>query len=195
LTFPHSAATRISRVITVLAIALGLMATPALASTGGVDATTSGSGGTSTSTTCDSTSRKAKLVDGKAIAPCNAPDRVKNVIRYANQIRRKPYVWGGGHAYPWSRDAPDHQKGYDCSGSTSWALHGGNLVSRPKTSGGLAKWADSGRGKWITIYANGGHVYSVIAGLRFDTAGGAGPRWHKTMRTSSGFHIRHHKNL
>ena len=27
-----------------------------------------------------------------------------------------------------------------------------------------------GPGKWITLYANGGHVYMDVAGIRFDTS-------------------------
>ena len=47
-----------------------------------------------------------------------------------------------------------------------------------------------GRGKWMTVYANPGHTYVVIAGLRFDTAGnasGEGPRWHPADPYPSGY--------
>jgi cell wall-associated NlpC family hydrolase len=172
-----------------LAVALGAAsataASPALAQdTGGVGS--DGSGSTAT------TGRpgKATLVDGKAIPPSNAPTKVRNAIQFGNQIRKKSYGWGGGHSYPWKLE-----RRYDCSGSVSWALHGGNMISRPKTSGALASWGKSGAGKWITVYANGGHTYMVIAGLRLDTAGGAGPRWHKDMRSSGGFKIRHYGTL
>ncbi|HET7416961.1 MAG TPA: hypothetical protein VFJ61_04990 [Solirubrobacterales bacterium] len=120
---------------------------------------------------------KALLVNGRAIPPVNAPPAVKRVIAAANKIRSKPYVYGGGHARWW--DA-----GYDCSGAVSFALHGGSLITSPMPSGSLESWGSAGRGRWITVYANGGHAYAVIAGLRWDTAGntsGTGPRWHKSL--------------
>ncbi|MGN6253564.1 MAG: hypothetical protein ACTHO8_01040 [Solirubrobacterales bacterium] len=124
---------------------------------------------------------KAMLVNGRAIPPVNAPAAVKKVIAAANKIRAKPYIWGGGHGRWWDR-------GYDCSGSVSFALHGGNLISTPMPSGSLESWGSPGKGRWITVYANGGHAYAVIAGLRWDTAGdtsGTGPRWHKSTRAAA----------
>jgi cell wall-associated NlpC family hydrolase len=173
-----------------------LLTAPALATdTGGVG--TSSTGGTTTTTNCDPAENHARLVDGKAYAPSCAPLRVKYAIRNANSIRKKPYVWGGGHAYPWSQAAPDNQRGYDCSGAVSWALHGANAISRPKTSGQLAHWGEPGArsNRWINVYANSSHVYMKIAGLRFDTSGGPGPRWHSDSRSSSGFAKRHKNNL
>jgi cell wall-associated NlpC family hydrolase len=120
---------------------------------------------------------KAMLVNGRAIPPANAPAAVKKVIAAANKIRTKPYIYGGGHGRWW--DA-----GYDCSGAVSFALHGGSLIPSPMPSGSLVGWGEAGRGRWITVYANGGHAYAVIAGLRWDTAGntsGTGPRWHKSL--------------
>jgi cell wall-associated NlpC family hydrolase len=124
---------------------------------------------------------KATLVNGRAIPPANAPAAVKKVIYAANKIRTKPYIYGGGHARWWDR-------GYDCSGSVSFALHGGDLISTPMPSGSLETWGSAGRGRWITVYANAGHAYAVIAGLRWDTAGntsGTGPRWHKSLRAAA----------
>ncbi|MGN6276120.1 MAG: hypothetical protein ACTHNP_09380 [Solirubrobacterales bacterium] len=124
---------------------------------------------------------KAMLVNGRAIPPVNAPPVVKQVIAAANKIRTKPYIWGGGHARWWDR-------GYDCSGSVSFALHGGNLISSPEPSGSLESWGSPGVGRWITVYTNAGHAYAVIAGLRWDTAGdtsGTGPRWHKSTRAAA----------
>ena len=80
---------------------------------------------------------KARLVRGKAIAPANAPARVKAVIAAANRIRNKPYIWGGGHGR-WE------DNGYDCSGSVSYALHGGNFLSSPLPSGPLESWGHRG---------------------------------------------------
>ncbi len=128
--------------------------------------------------------------DGKAIPPAGAPPAVKAAIEAANAISDKPYVWGGGHG---SFEA----SGYDCSGAVSYALHGGGLLSSPLDSTGLMFWGESGAGKWITVYANSGHVYVVIAGLRFDTSGsgGSGPRWQTAARSSAGFVARHPAGL
>jgi len=124
---------------------------------------------------------KATLVNGRAIPPANAPAAVKQVIAAANKIRTKPYIYGGGHARFW--DA-----GYDCSGSVSFALHGGGFLTSPLPSGPMETWGSGGKGRWITVYANAGHAYAVIAGLRWDTAGntsGTGPRWHKSLRAAA----------
>ena len=128
----------------------------------------------------------AKLVNGRAIAPLNAPPAVKKVIAAANKIRTKPYVWGGGHGRWWDR-------GYDCSGAVSFALRGGKLISSPMPSGPMMSWGERGLGRWITVFANSGHAYAVIAGLRWDTSGtgGSGPRWHEDMRSRRGFAARH----
>ena len=117
------------------------------------------------------------LVRGRAIAPVDAPAAVKQVIAAANRIRTKPYIWGGGHGRWWDR-------GYDCSGAVSFALHGGGLLDSPLPSGPMESWGSAGPGRWITVYANAGHAYAVIAGLRWDTSGntsGTGPRWHEDM--------------
>jgi cell wall-associated NlpC family hydrolase len=130
--------------------------------------------------------RARVLQDGTAQAPDNAPEVVKRVILAANQIAKFPYKWGGGHG-AW-RD-----NGYDCSGSVSFALAGAGLLDRPLTSGLLAGYGAPGPGRWITIYANGGHVFMVVAGLRFDTSGQgrAGTRWQADARTTAGYAVRH----
>jgi peptidoglycan hydrolase CwlO-like protein len=121
--------------------------------------------------------------DGTATAPANAPEAVKGAIAAANAISDMPYVYGGGHG---SFEA----SGYDCSGSVSYALHGGGLLSTPLDSTGFMTWGESGPGEWITVYSNPGHAYVVIAGLRFDTSGGAGPRW-QGPRDPAGFVATH----
>ncbi len=130
----------------------------------------------------------ATLRGERAIAPRSAPKAVKRVIAAANHIRRTPYIWGGGHAR-WQ------DKGYDCSGSVSYALHGGRLLESPLVSGSFMRWGEPGPGKWITIYANKGHVYMVVAGLRWDTGGDpegvTGPRWHEEAFYAKGFVVRH----
>ena len=139
---------------------------------------------------------KAKLVDGRLLAPASAPTRIKRVIAAANQIVEKPYVYGGGHR-PYSSGKLD--RGYDCSGSVSHALHGGRFLRSPLPSGALMSWGRSGPGRWLTVYASGGHAYLVVAGFRFDTSmhdadapgPATGPRWSKTLRRSSAFVARH----
>jgi len=132
---------------------------------------------------------KAILVNGQAVPPADAPAAVKRVIAAANKIRTKPYIYGGGHARWW--DA-----GYDCSGAVSYALRGAGLIGTPMPSGSLAGWGSAGKGRWISVYANGGHAYAIIAGLRWDTAGvtnGTGPRWHKSLKAQATgpFTVRH----
>jgi cell wall-associated NlpC family hydrolase len=129
--------------------------------------------------------------DGRtALAPAAAPQAVKDAIAAANRIVDKPYRYGGGHGR-WE------DSGYDCSGTVSYALHGGGLLNRPRTSGGFETFGRAGKGEWITIYANGGHVYAVIAGLRLDTSGRgeSGPRWRPEPRSSRGYVVRHPAGL
>jgi cell wall-associated NlpC family hydrolase len=129
--------------------------------------------------------------DGMARAPANAPDAIKRVIAAGNQIARSPYIWGGGHG-KWQ----DH--GYDCSGSVSYALAYGGMLGATLTSGQLMNWGASGPGKWLTIYANGGHVFMYVAGLRFDTSGRVGDhssRWQLAPRSADGFAARHYPGL
>jgi cell wall-associated NlpC family hydrolase len=136
------------------------------------------------------TAHLAVLSHGVATAPSDAPLAVRLAIQAANQIRHKPYVWGGGHASFSAR-------GYDCSGAVSYVLHAASLLSFPEVSGALARWGVRGDGKWITVYANGGHAFMVIAGLRFDTSGQgqSGPRWRAESRWFRGFHRRHAPGL
>jgi hypothetical protein len=120
---------------------------------------------------------KAKLVDGLAVAPSSAPKRVKGVIAAANKIAKgHGYCNGGGYA-SWQSPC------YDCSSSVSFALHGGGLIDRAMPPTSLEGWGRPDRGKWITVYANSGHAYMKVAGLRFDTADvrGIGPGWAKGM--------------
>ena len=134
---------------------------------------------------------KARIgADGKAIAPASAPEAVKRIIAAGNRIHDLPYRYGGGHG-SFSDSA------YDCSGSVSYALRGAGLVNSPLASGGFFNWGASGEGEWVTIYTNAGHMYMVVAGLRFDTSGRArtGSRWQTEMRPTSGYIVRHPANL
>ena len=128
--------------------------------------------------------------DGTAVAPLQAPSVVAAVIGAGNAIATTPYKWGGGHG-GWK------DTGYDCSGSVSFALAGAGLMSSPLTSGMFMSWGDPGPGRWITIYANNGHVWMTVAGLRFDTSGANGfTRWQSMNgRTTSGFTVRHPPGL
>jgi len=130
--------------------------------------------------------------NGVAYAPSKAPRSVKLAIWAANQLRNKPYRWGGGHGR-WK------DSGYDCSGSVSYALHAAGLLGRPLTSGGFTRYGKPGTGRWISIYANDGHIFMVVAGLRFDTsamgAGEKGPRWRPFGRRAGGFKVRHPAGL
>ncbi len=131
---------------------------------------------------------RARLsADGRhALIPRDAPNRVKRVIAAANRLVEKPYRYGGGHGR-WE------DSGYDCSGTVSYALHGGGLLSRPRASGGFTTYGKPGKGKWISIFANSGHMYMVVAGLRLDTSGRGeeGPRWRPEWRSGSAFVKRH----
>ena len=129
--------------------------------------------------------------DGSAVAPANAPAAVSGAIAAANSIKDAPYAWGGGHA-------SFESSGYDCSGAVSFALHGGGLLSAPLDSGGLMSYGDPGPGSWITVYANPGHAFVVIAGLRWDTSGdssGTGPSWYTDTGSTAGYVVRHPPGL
>jgi cell wall-associated NlpC family hydrolase len=139
------------------------------------------------------TGSRAVLRNGVAYAPSQAPQSVKNAIWAANTLRRKPYVWGGGHG-------SFYDNGYDCSGSVSFALHGAGLLAAPIPSSDFLRYGERGRGRWMTIYSRPGHTFAVIAGLRLDTTdfrrgGDVGPRWHTDSRDLRGFQARHPAGL
>ena len=108
------------------------------------------------------------------------------IIAAGNRIAKTRYIWGGGHRR-WE------DRGYDCSGSVSYALHGAGLLDSSMVSGGFMRWGEAGPGRWVTIYAHRGHMYMVVAGLRFDTSGQrqAGTRWQAAPRSARGFRVRH----
>ena len=144
---------------------------------------------------------KAKLLpDGTAAAPADAPVEVQQAIWAANRLKEMPYKYGGGHAKV-------EDNGYDCSGTVSYALIHAGLLASPLPSGDFMRWGERGRGTWITVFANGGHAYAMIAGLRLDTSAYAtrsarvprrytkaferGPRWRPYKRPARGFRKRH----
>jgi cell wall-associated NlpC family hydrolase len=128
--------------------------------------------------------------DGLAAAPLDAPPQVQQAIWAANQIIGLPYHYGGGHG-KWQ------DTGYDCSGTVSYALHGGALLTTPLDSGRFMRWGAGGKGQWLTVFTNPGHAFAVIAGLRLDTSaagdpsGLRGPRWRPTLRSTRGYKARH----
>jgi hypothetical protein len=145
------------------------------------------------------------LPDGTAVAPPDAPPVVQAIIAAGNKIATLPYIYGGGH------NAHFSGRGYDCSGSVSYALHGAALLTSPLDSSSFMSWGDPGPGSWITIYSNPGHAYMVVAGLRFDTSMRTPlaatarrarttrrssrslltSRWSSTMRPGNGYTVRH----
>jgi hypothetical protein len=145
--------------------------------------------------------KRAKIVNGQAIPPAGAPSRVKAAIKAANRIVNKPYVYGGGHGAYSGRSAmaASLDRGYDCSGTVSFALYGGRFLRSPLDSGSFMRWGRPGKGRWITVYTNPGHAYVVIGGLRLDTSvgssrepsSGRGPRWRKYSRSPDGFTARY----
>jgi peptidoglycan hydrolase-like protein with peptidoglycan-binding domain len=128
--------------------------------------------------------------DGASAGGGEAEGVVARVIAAANEIATRPYVWGGGHG-------SFESEGYDCSGSVSYALHGGGLLSSPEDSTGLESYGEPGPGKYITIYANAEHAWMVIDGKRFDTVALAedGSRWGGPSDDGGGFVERHPAGL
>jgi cell wall-associated NlpC family hydrolase len=129
--------------------------------------------------------------DGTIPIPPNVPEAVQRVIAGANAIADFPYVFGGGHA-------SFVDNAYDCSGSVSYALAAGGLLSAPQTSGELEKWGAPGPGRYITIEAAAGHVYMYVDGVMFNTAGRSGvyaSRWQVKPVDNSGYVTRHWPGL
>ena len=125
------------------------------------------------------------ISESQASVPSEAPAAVAAAIEAANSIATTPYIWGGGHG-------SFESSGYDCSGATSFALHGGGFLESPLDSTGLETWGEAGPGQWITVYANAEHAWMVVGGLAFDTVGGPGPRWHSSpVDSPEGFIARH----
>jgi hypothetical protein len=133
----------------------------------------------------------ATIIAGKAYPPVDAPIEVKQAIWAANEIVGKPYKYGGGHAKV-------KDTGYDCSGTVSYALLGGDLLDgTPLDSSSFMTWGDAGPGTWVTVYTNPSHAFAVIAGLRLDTSAAgdpsdrSGPQWRPVLRSNKGFKARH----
>ena len=177
------------------------LAAPAAAQTGGSTPPSSGSGSGTTASqpapapqpsfpTVPGTRAKLKK-NGKAIPPADAPPNIQNAIIAANAIRKHPYRYGGGHA-------SFYDTGYDCSGAVSYLLYAAGLLESPMPSGPFMTWGSPGKGQWITVYANQGHMWASIAGLRWDTSRandpldqGKGPRWRGAKLSPRGYAVRH----
>ncbi len=128
---------------------------------------------------------------GTVTPPLNGPAAIARVIAGANAIADFPYVFGGGHA-------SFVDTAYDCSGSVSYALAAGGMLDAPLTSGDLESWGVAGQGKYLTVFANAGHTFMYVDGLRYDTSGRSGvfgTRWQTAPRSLGGFVVRHWPGL
>jgi hypothetical protein len=125
--------------------------------------------------------------EGLVIPPVEAPSAVQQVIAAGNQIAHLPYRFGGGHG-------TFEDNAYDCSGSISYVFAAAGLLNTTVTSGELMNWGDPGPGRWITVFANAGHTFMYIAGLRFDTVALAqsGSRWSNRSATERGGFVARH---
>lgn len=138
--------------------------------------------------------------DGHAQAPANAPPQIARMIAAGNQLIGKPYQWSGGHSTLTHLDTA-----YDCSGAVSWTLHGAGYLSSPEDSTALETFGQPGPGRWVTVYANSGHTFVYVAGIRMDTSPNPplgpgsqaldGPRWRPIGRDTAGFVARHPPGL
>lgn len=129
--------------------------------------------------------------NGTIPIPTNVPEVVQRVVAGANAITDFPYVFGGGHA-------SFVDNAYDCSGSLSYALAAGGLLSAPETSGELESWGVPGPGRYITVYAAAGHTYMYVNGVLYNTSGRSGvyaSRWQVRSTDNSGYVARHWPGL
>ena len=135
--------------------------------------------------------KTATVSGGQAVAPAGAPRKVRTAIEAGNRIAGLPYCYGSGHTR-------ELCSAYDCSGAASYVLCQAGLLDEPTTSSAFRSYGSRGKGKWISIYARNGHVFLVVAGLRFDTGwgeGAEGPRWTTHGRPLDGATVRHPNGL
>ncbi len=138
----------------------------------------------------------ARIINGVAYAPSEAPTQVKRAIWAGDRIRHKPYLYAGGHGV-WN------DVGYDCSGTVSYVLHAAGLLPVSMDSSQFMTWGKRGAGHWMTIYTNPAHAFIEIAGIRLDTSAegdphpppGTGPRWRPLLLGTGGFVARHPAGL
>ncbi len=128
---------------------------------------------------------------GTAVAPPSAPAPVQAAVAAGNEIAGSPYQYGGGHG--------GGRGGFDCSGATSYVLRAAGRLHDSMPSEGFRHYGEDGPGRWISVYARDGHVFLVVAGLRFDTGytgeENSGPRWTRRSRPADGYVIRHPAGL
>jgi hypothetical protein len=135
--------------------------------------------------------KTATVRNGQAVAPAGAPRAVKAAIEAGNRIAGLPYCYGSGHTR-------ELCTAYDCSGATSYVLCKAGLLDEPTTSSAFRSYGARGKGRWISVYARNGHVFMVVAGLRFDTGwgtGAEGPKWTTNGRPMNGAVVRHPHGL
>jgi hypothetical protein len=136
--------------------------------------------------------KTATLIDGQAVAPENAPARVHAAVAAANSRAGCAYAYGGGHG---TRDS----RCFDCSGATSYVLRNAGLLRTDMPSTSFRSYGSNGREvDWISVWARKGHVFLVVAGLRFDTGWHGqeeGPRWTTKSRPAKGYVIRRPSEL
>lgn len=135
--------------------------------------------------------KTAILRDGYAIAPPAAPEDVQAVVAAGNRIAGLPYGYGAGHARGFDT-------AYDCSGAVSFLLRAAGRLRDPMPSSGFRHYGARGPGRWVSIYARRGHVFAVVAGLRYDTGwtgGPSGPQWTTRSRPTRGYVVRHPAGL
>ncbi len=133
----------------------------------------------------------ATVRNGYAVAPPQAPESVRAAIAAGNRIVGSPYRLGGGHGRSFD-------SGYDCSGATSFVLQATGKLSGPMPSSGFRRYGKSGHGRWVSVYARKGHVFLVVAGVRFDTGwapGKRGPKWTTKTRPARKYVVRHPPGL
>ena len=142
--------------------------------------------------------KAVRLDDGRAAAPSMAPPEIQKAIWAANEIVGRPYSYGGGHNRSFK------STGYDCSGTVSYALHGGGLLKSPLDSGSFMSWGKAHKGTWVTVYANSTHVIMKIGDQFYGTSGfghpesGGGPGWFSVEPSPdylAGFAVRHPAGL
>jgi len=185
-----------------LAAAATLLASLALAASasasGGIDPITPPDEDDGT-TPCVNKAKATLQKNGRAVAPCSAPDEVKRAIAAANRIITTRYGHSGHGTWAQARRSKVH----DCSSTVSYALgpDGADVIPGKYTlwSVPLMKWGVSSKKKaprWIEVFTNPSHAYVIIAGLRLDTSRanasgktvpvGTGPRWQKSLKGSPG---------
>ena len=122
------------------------------------------------------------------------------MIAAGNQLIGLPYLYGGGHA---TFSLAADQAGVDCSGAVSYVLHAAGLLAAPADSSALEAFQAPGSGLWVTVYAQAGHTFIYVAGVRMDTSpqpgdgrdSQDGPRWRPATRSTTGFIARHPAGL